>query len=453
MRDNIEIKSVRVPGRYTFYHSLYGTVEDVDLSVTAIVGSREYSGVTTPNFGSVTPLPFNPYNLTRYVSGTGLFVYSWNNIHPYPLTRSMQEKRWAYPVLSSVNRRHRIDADYIAQERLYESFSAIKLNLAQFFAERQQVVNMIGSTARRVTHAMLALRKARFGDAYRALGISFDAKKQRAAEYKLYDYLYENKKISRKGGRVTRRGTLTPEEHRAIAKEVKRKIESLPRDFVVPDKLVASYWLELQYGWQPLLSDVYAASEVLSSKFRTEDFAQAVTASAKYFERSPMQAYPSITTMGYGKDVGQFTIQTKTKLVVLYKPTNSFKSVMAQAGLSNPALLAWELLPYSFVVDWFLPVGNYLENMKAMDGYEIKSINRTRFTKWSIDVSGDASSYSSLGGEINAEKWTITYFESGISYTRDILHGLTQAPLAFKNPVSIVHAANAIALLTTAFRR
>lgn len=40
-------------------------------------------------------------------------------------------------------------------------------------------------------------------------------------------------------------------------------------------------------------------------------------------------------------------------------------------GLLNPALLWWELLPYSFVVDWFLPVGDVLTSLTAgigMDG-------------------------------------------------------------------------------------
>jgi len=31
------------------------------------------------------------------------------------------------------------------------------------------------------------------------------------------------------------------------------------------------------------------------------------------------------------------------------------------AGLQDPASVAWELLPWSFVVDWFIPIGNWLE--------------------------------------------------------------------------------------------
>jgi hypothetical protein len=37
-------------------------------------------------------------------------------------------------------------------------------------------------------------------------------------------------------------------------------------------------------------------------------------------------------------------------------------------GLLNPLSLAWELLPYSFVIDWFLPIGDYLAATTASAG-------------------------------------------------------------------------------------
>jgi hypothetical protein len=44
-----------------------------------------------------------------------------------------------------------------------------------------------------------------------------------------------------------------------------------------------------------------------------------------------------------------------------FKPTNL--NSWGSFGLLNPAAVAWELLPFSFVVDWFLPVGRYLEGL------------------------------------------------------------------------------------------
>jgi hypothetical protein len=35
-------------------------------------------------------------------------------------------------------------------------------------------------------------------------------------------------------------------------------------------------------------------------------------------------------------------------------------------GLTDPLSVAWELIPYSFVVDWFVPIGTYLDNLNAI---------------------------------------------------------------------------------------
>jgi hypothetical protein len=43
---------------------------------------------------------------------------------------------------------------------------------------------------------------------------------------------------------------------------------------------------------------------------------------------------------------------------------------MNALGLANPAALVWEALPLSFVFDWFVPVGNWLQGATAEAGLE-----------------------------------------------------------------------------------
>lgn len=54
---------------------------------------------------------------------------------------------------------------------------------------------------------------------------------------------------------------------------------------------------------------------------------------------------------------------------------------LASLGLLNPASLAWELVPLSFVVDWIVPVGPFLEAMTAGVGIELSHAYRKEYTK------------------------------------------------------------------------
>jgi len=57
-----------------------------------------------------------------------------------------------------------------------------------------------------------------------------------------------------------------------------------------------------------------------------------------------------------------------------------------QAGLTNPALVAWELVPYSFVFDWVCSVGDWLTALTALNGLTIvrtldETINEFRYSR------------------------------------------------------------------------
>lgn len=51
----------------------------------------------------------------------------------------------------------------------------------------------------------------------------------------------------------------------------------------------------------------------------------------------------------------------KGTLTCRFKINNPDLLLPAKVGLTNPLSVAWELIPFSFVVDWFLPIGKYLD--------------------------------------------------------------------------------------------
>jgi len=45
------------------------------------------------------------------------------------------------------------------------------------------------------------------------------------------------------------------------------------------------------------------------------------------------------------------------------------KALSASLGVNNPVSIVWNAIPFSFVLDWFLPIGNMLENL-AINPFE-----------------------------------------------------------------------------------
>jgi hypothetical protein len=108
-------------------------------------------------------------------------------------------------------------------------------------------------------------------------------------------------------------------------------------------------WLETQYAFLPLLSQSYEAAKALQAvtKYRQLRF------SAKSGARKKLVNMSAAPTQYTGDALITFN---KGISAELYEDISLQRSL----GLVNPLEIAWELVPYSFVVDWFIPVGTYI---------------------------------------------------------------------------------------------
>jgi hypothetical protein len=150
-------------------------------------------------------------------------------------------------------------------------------------------------------------------------------------------------------------------------------------------KDIAGRWLELQYGWLPLLSDVYEASRAFEVLTKSPRKSRVIVSTSKEVEFDGSQS-PSLYT-GLG--------QAKASRRIIFEMTEKMGTAR-QLGLSDPLTVAWEIIPYSFVIDWFLPVGSYLQNLN-----QIPSLKGTFITT-------DVLTYT------NEFKWT--YTSPGVLY-------------------------------------
>lgn len=129
-------------------------------------------------------------------------------------------------------------------------------------------------------------------------------------------------------------------------------------------------WLELHYGWKPLLGDIYGAAEELIA---LPEFLAVISA------RAHAKADTTVSTTTSGpvdiSGLSNFTdlpVTTKSKISVFdgvklqisLKPPTDLVRLGRWTSL-NPVNIAWELVPYSFVVDWFIDIGTFLRDTES----------------------------------------------------------------------------------------
>lgn len=279
--------------------------------------------------------------------------------------------------------------------KLQDEISGMKWNAAVSIAESQKALQMIRESATKIYSSIKFARKGNFKRAFQVIA-----------------------------------GAVRP---LSTAQRAKRK-------HMVD--VVASNWLELQYGWVPLLKDAESAGAFLGTAMNRP---QVFTINARYKRNAEIGNNTTVygeTVASYGRQKCYVRGQIRARIT---------ETSWAQlAGLTDPASVVWELVPYSFVVDWFVPIGDYLSARQlsgALNGTFIKS------TKSVLDVGETtilAQSYWIVAGG-NPSDFRL----KRVQFSREPMS--LSVPLPEFKPLAKVaswrHAANAVALLTNIFPR
>lgn len=273
-------------------------------------------------------------------------------------------------------------ADASALSKLYEKAKNQSINLAQVFGERRQTTRMLADTVVRLASAVAAAKRGN------------------------------------------------------LAKAAKKIFPS-------SSKALANDYLMWTYGVKPLLSDIDGAAKHL---------AQPENKTFKVYGKRKIEVpLQTIATGSGGSGVAQ---QTTVTMFGSVEVTYEAKFTVSQTGIrelnrlgiSNPLSLGWELLPWSFVVDWFLPIGNYLNSLDAFNGLTLNWVRKTVVKRQTVVFNrnfggngGDGYIWPSKNCGLVIEK---------VSCVRSVPSIVPPCPLPiFKDPISKGHIANAIALL------
>lgn len=143
-----------------------------------------------------------------------------------------------------------------------------------------------------------------------------------------------------------------------------RTVRDVPRS-------AAGAWFAYKFGWQPLVEDTYHLHSAVMKQLN-----RPVTGKVKAVQTTEEENPPWISTWQFK---GTYTLGCEVGLS--YKVEDMRLAQLNALGLVNPLSLAWELMPLSFVVDWFLPVGSFLQAMSAPLGLKFVSGYETDFIR------------------------------------------------------------------------
>lgn len=218
-------------------------------------------------------------------------------------------------------------------------------------------------------------------------------------------------------------------------------------------KKQASDWLEFQYGWMPILVDIEGLYDEVRRDTRLQYWR--LRGMARSYKEERLQG-PSGDPIWDGCKLYQdVTYEYRARVSLHYEVHNPLLLVAAATGLTSASQIAWELIPFSFVVDWLLPVGDMLSALSADEGLTFLGGTSTMTVraKWRSDISA-GEPFTDLQG------WTVTPLGSGQSryeafqMIRTVFKTAPSAQLPrFKNPfTSVKRGLNAIALLRAVFK-
>jgi hypothetical protein len=130
----------------------------------------------------------------------------------------------------------------------------------------------------------------------------------------------------------------------------------------------ANRHLLIQFGILPIVDDIHTAIKLFEGKLNKAPKKGDVVIG--YASETSNEV---LDTRYYHPHGGKYYFPCKRRIDITckirYVCTNeSLLYAANQLGLANPAKLAYDLLPLSFVVDWFLPIGDYLETMSSTYG-------------------------------------------------------------------------------------
>lgn len=204
-----------------------------------------------------------------------------------------------------------------------------------------------------------------------------------------------------------------------IRKMDKYRLRHLGKTVASGYRAASNAWLEYRYGWKPLILDCQTTID-LCTKVADKDSGKLLVARAS-------QSRSFDRTITVDRAAGNVNVAGPARLTksyvasagVLYRADKAYVEALdAKLGYrpSDLAVTFWESIPYSFVVDWFVNVGDWVQAIVPVPGINIvgnwiTTVDKTR------EIVGPLSVNTTVDNGLVPAK---TYYGSSGIYGRNL---------------------------------
>jgi hypothetical protein len=210
-------------------------------------------------------------------------------------------------------------------------------------------------------------------------------------------------------------------------------------------KQVSDDFIQYCFGVEPLVSDVYTLANKLAesmSDLKKSDMVKVRSGG------SADDSFEYTSEGAFWVDHHSVKVEVRCRFMCEYRIDGVFLASLKNYGLVNPASVLWEVMPWSFVIDWFLPIGKFISSISAENGLEFSTGTRSTLIRTTKTVVRKYRYYDDLYVNYGKE-WVGEISRTQVTETKH-REVLTAPPVSrlprFKSPFSTRHFLLSLAL-------
>lgn len=135
-------------------------------------------------------------------------------------------------------------------------------------------------------------------------------------------------------------------------------------------KSAAEFFLEMHFGWEPLIKDIFASAEILCEPIKRYDAVGKATV-----------PYAGSVDEGWYSQHKDWSGELAARHSAFVAVKNPNLWLANQLGLINPAVVFVDAVPFSFVLEWFVHLQDVIASWTDLMGLEVEDPQTTVYDK------------------------------------------------------------------------